>query len=550
MSRVLGLSRNQRPKPLLSTFSGNKRKLEKEVEDDAPPLSSGSEDEDEEPPSVADLKLKPSGPKETLPDSNDSEAERPNRGDIKRSNFSTSSTSHSRKGTLRKVGKSGSKPSTAENTDRESSPSSKKRKTTSESENATPNQFLDERGFTKTRYEKFGGFKYGKAAQASRGSQVSRSSQGSETKKGKGTRSDGKKMDKRHEDDDLLNSSPIEAESAFKPVARELLSPEKSEPKKGMLAVPTDDFGSPEKAVKTKLVLPKREDSSPGSTRTPQKPRSARRGIMRPSEAYEEEQRKKKARQEKRPPIPEYKPATFVNPVALDSGFDIESGNGNILSSPIISDLDQLSDTEPDDMPPEDEENLQDKMTQCPWCGDAVSEQALKDYSKGKRLNVQMQTRFCAKHKKETAMDTWRERGYPHIDWDRLEGRLKDHQYYLSKIVDGKTSHYRNVLAEKIRTGQARSLKKEGDLNPGYYGPRGCKLMCDYLVEEFGESLKEKATQDRVIAGRGSAAFIQVVLVAELAVQLIMEDMNVSARDAREIMEESKTLGELLHEEV
>lgn len=357
-------------------------------------------------------------------------------------------------------------------------------------------------------------------------------------------------MDKRHKDDDLLDSSPFEAESVFKPVARESLSPEKSGPKKGLLAVPADDFGSPKKAVKAKMVLPKREDSSPGSTSTPQKPRSTRLGVMRPPKAYEEEQRKKKARQQERPPIPEYKPATFVNPVALDSSFDLESGNGNILSSPIISDLDQLSDTESDDMPPEDEENPQDKMTQCPWCGDAVSEQALKDYSKGKRLNVQMQTRFCAKHKKETAMDTWRERGYPHIDWERLEERLKDHQHYLSKIVDGKTSHYRNVLAEKIRTGQARSLKKEGDLNPGYYGPRGCKLMCDYLVEEFGESLKEKATQDRVIAGRGSAAFIQVVLVAELAVQLIMEDMNVSASDAREIMEESKTLGELLHEEV
>ncbi|KAH7197516.1 RTC4-like domain-containing protein [Fusarium flagelliforme] len=541
MSRVLGLSRNQKPKTLLSTFSGNKRKLEKEVEEDAPPLS--SEDEDEEPPSVADLKLKPSGPKETLPDSDDSEAERPARGDIKRSNFSTSSTSKSRKSTSRKKGKSGSKPLTAGSTDRESSPSSKKRKTTSLSENAKPNQFVDERGFTKSRYDKFGGFKYGKAAQASRSSQVSRSSQGSETKQGDRTRSDGKTMNKRHKDDDLLNSSPIEAEPVFKSVARELLSPEDSEPKKGMLAVPADDFGSPEKAVKTKMVFP-------GSTSTPQNPRSSRLGVMKVSKVYEEEQRKKKARQEERPPIPEYKPATFVNPVALDSSFDLESGNTNILSSPIISDLDQLSDTESDNMPPEDEENLQDKMTQCPWCGDAVSEQSLKDYSKGKRLNVQMQTRFCAKHKKETAMDTWRERGYPHIDWERLEERLKDHQHYLSKIVDGKTSHYRNVLAEKIRTGQARSLKKEGDLNPGYYGPRGCKLMCDYLVEEFGESLKEKATQDRVIAGRGSAAFIQVVLVAELAVQLIMEDMNVSVGDAREIMEESKTLGELLHEEV
>jgi hypothetical protein len=29
-----------------------------------------------------------------------------------------------------------------------------------------------------------------------------------------------------------------------------------------------------------------------------------------------------------------------------------------------------------------------------------------------------------------------------------------------------------------------------------------------------------------------------------------MEDMNVNAREAREIMEESKTLGELLHEEI
>ena len=357
-------------------------------------------------------------------------------------------------------------------------------------------------------------------------------------------------MNKRHEDDDLLNSSPFETETAFKPVARELLSPEESGPKKGMLPVPADDFGSPKKAIKTKIVLPKREDSSSGSTSTPQKPRSSGLGVMRAPKDYEQKQRKKKARQEERSPIPEYKPATFVNPVALDSSFDLGSGNTNVLSSPIISDLDQLSDTGSDNMPPENEENPQDKMTQCPWCGDAVSEQSLKDYSKGKRLNVQMQTRFCAKHKKETAMVTWRERGYPHIDWERLEERLKDHQHYLSKIVDGKTSHYRNVLAEKIRTGQARSLKKEGDLNPGYYGPRGCKLMCDYLVEEFGESLKEKATQDRVIAGRGSAAFIQVVLVAELAVQLIMEDMNVSPGDAREIMEESKTLGELLHEEV
>jgi hypothetical protein len=371
---------------------------------------------------------------------------------------------------------------------------------------------------------------------------------------GKGNGSDRKTVAKRHEDDDLLNSSPIKDKSTFKPVARESLSPKKPESKRPRLTVPADDLGSPKKEVKTTMVLPNRENSGPGqdkkgrSISASQESTFSNRGVFKPPRPglIDKTSRRKKERS----PTPEYKPATFVNPVDIDSDFDLEGGNADSVSSPILSDLDQLSDTESNEIPPEDEQNLQGRMTKCPWCGDAVSEQALKDYSKGKRLNVQMQTRFCAKHKKETAMDTWRERGYPHIDWNRFEKRLEDHQEYLARIVDGKKSYYRDMLAEKIQTGQARSLKKEGDLNPGYYGPRGCKVMCDYLVEEFGESLKENATKDRVIAGRGSAAFIQSVLVAELAVQLIIEDMGVSAGEAREIMEESKTLGELLHEEI
>lgn len=297
------------------------------------------------------------------------------------------------------------------------------------------------------------------------------------------------------------------------------------------------------------MILPSREnscssqDTKERSIGASQESTFSYRGVFKPPAGLKNRKTKKK---KERPPTPEYKPAIFINPLDIDSDFDLEGVHAETMSSPVLSDVDQVSDTEF----AENDQTLQDRTTKCPWCGDVVSEQALKEYSKGKRLNVQMQTRFCAKHKRETAMDTWRERGYPHIDWDRLEERLKDHQEYLSKIVDGKKSYYRNLLAEKIQTGQARSLKKEGDLNPGYYGPRGCKLMCDYLVEEFGESLKEKATEDRVIAGRGSAAFIQSVLVAELAVRLIIEDMDVSAGEAREIMEESKPLGELLHEEI
>ncbi|OAQ95899.1 hypothetical protein LLEC1_07105 [Akanthomyces lecanii] len=93
-------------------------------------------------------------------------------------------------------------------------------------------------------------------------------------------------------------------------------------------------------------------------------------------------------------------------------------------------------------------------------------------------------------------------------------------------------------------------MKREESFNPGYYGPRGFNAMCDYLVGEFSGVLKKRAVDDRVIAGRGSAAFIQAVLVAELGVRLIMDDMRLSETKARQLMEHSKVLGELVQPEI
>ncbi|PHH93139.1 hypothetical protein CDD83_12 [Cordyceps sp. RAO-2017] len=185
----------------------------------------------------------------------------------------------------------------------------------------------------------------------------------------------------------------------------------------------------------------------------------------------------------------------------------------------------------------------------CPWCGQAVDKALLDDFSRGRRLNVRLQTKFCEQHRKQAAMETWRARKYPELAWDGLAQRFAAHRAPLLAIVDGAPSHYRHALADRIASGRARSTRKEGNLNPGYYGPRGFNLMCDYLVAEFGELLRQRAVGDRVIAGRGSAAFIQSVLVAELAVRLIADDMAVSPDEARAIMEESKALGEMVHDE-
>ncbi|KAM3447405.1 hypothetical protein MY3296_008756 [Beauveria thailandica] len=190
--------------------------------------------------------------------------------------------------------------------------------------------------------------------------------------------------------------------------------------------------------------------------------------------------------------------------------------------------------------------------SKCPWCGEAVDRALLDDFFHGRRLNVHMQTRFCQLHKQRAAEQTWRDLGYPTIDWDASEARFAAHREYLhSVIVDGRGSHFREAHARNVEKGSARTmLRRDDNFNPGYYGPRGLSAMCDFLVRTFGDALKDRAVDDRVIAGRGSAAFIQAVLVAELGVRLIMEDLELSEDEARQVMEDSKGIGELVQPEV
>ncbi|KAL7914795.1 RTC4-like domain-containing protein [Trichoderma velutinum] len=238
-------------------------------------------------------------------------------------------------------------------------------------------------------------------------------------------------------------------------------------------------------------------------------------------------------------------PAKFVLPAQPSDFVPPGTGNGDDirddgdLSDGSSSGLSSLGSLFPD--------KEGDGGAQCPWCGATVDVKLLKDFSNGKRLNVRLQTKFCEEHRKKSAMATWESKAYPEVEWSSLEARFKKHQDRLLNIINGEESYYRTVLAEKIEQGQGRSMKKEENLNPGYYGPRGFNMMCDYLVKEYSDMLKKKAVHDKVIAGRGSAAFIQAVLVAELGVQLIMEDMLVSPEEARHILEESKPIGDLVH---
>lgn len=261
------------------------------------------------------------------------------------------------------------------------------------------------------------------------------------------------------------------------------------------------------------------------------------------------QKKKAKEKEEQARKSPDLPRAVFKMPEELpDPDRERPHVDGAVVFS--LSDLDSSGDEAGTVRVPTKEKEVESTETLCPWCGVPVDEKLLKEFAQGKRMNVRMQTKFCQKHKKMTAIESWQARGYPEVDWDNLESRFADHDELLLGIVNGETSHFRTILADKIESGKARSLKKEDNMNPGYYGPRGFNLMCDYLVSKFADLLKKRAVDDRVISGRGSAAFIQSVLVAELAVQLVMADMDVPVDEARDIVEESKALGEMVHEEV
>ncbi|KAJ3496872.1 hypothetical protein NLG97_g2336 [Lecanicillium saksenae] len=319
------------------------------------------------------------------------------------------------------------------------------------------------------------------------------------------------------------------------------------------LRVPSS-IESPQKRKTSKFILPGSNiPSSPGSS--PKKRLTQLNGTDDEDsilESLDVEQRGKKGKKKgKKKPSPPSSPPRAV--FKLPQNF-LDRSPTRQLPAGDAQDLSKLSSDDESLVGGWPKLNIPEELPQapaakCPWCSEEVDTAFLDDFSKGKRLNVRMQTRFCHLHKQRTAEQTWKDRKYPDIDWDTIERRFAEHHDHLYAIVDGKGSHFRDIHAKNVEEGRARSMKREENFNPGYYGPRGFNVMCDYLVNEFGDVLKRRAVDDRVIAGRGSAAFIQAVLVAELGVRLIMDDMKLSETKARQLMQDSKGLGELVQPE-
>lgn len=230
----------------------------------------------------------------------------------------------------------------------------------------------------------------------------------------------------------------------------------------------------------------------------------------------------------------------FKPPAGLDSQDDLAYD----------SDLDIPDGAQVEDFRPVHDILPDDSVPVCPMCREPVEQALLDKFSKKKITSITQQQQFCNAHKTKTAREAWIDRGYPDIDWSRLDERIAEHHQFLEDILNGGTSHFGTLFAKSVKSGKNKTLlKTDQNMTPGYYGSRGARIMNENLIDRFSGLLRKVAVRDRLVSARGHTAFVQFVLVPELAVRLIMQDMDVSAERARAIMVDSQKVGNLLNEE-
>ncbi|RMZ66881.1 RTC4-like domain-containing protein [Pyrenophora seminiperda CCB06] len=204
----------------------------------------------------------------------------------------------------------------------------------------------------------------------------------------------------------------------------------------------------------------------------------------------------------------------------------------------------------------------------CTLCGQAVEQEDYWDFWKGRDKTVKNKSAFCHAHKKKSAQDEYTQEGYPEIDWKALPRRIRRHKSTLTKLL-GKDSCsiHRDRYEPLALTGKAASVpSRRTDLSqsaqdsldsfaldehaayPGYYGPHGRRVITEHVMETFKSELKK--SKDRVVQASGIAAFVQAVMVPEVAILLIMEDCKVDKEAAEGIREKTYNMGLLLNEEI
>lgn len=201
-----------------------------------------------------------------------------------------------------------------------------------------------------------------------------------------------------------------------------------------------------------------------------------RRKIRAPKKGFQQAADKAKA---PAPPEPRFK--------RYELGDEFSSQSTNAVTSSALAPEFQAdnNDSPLSDLEPEEAETISIDgftMITCDMCSVLVKKMLQEEYEdrelQGRRWTYRWQQRFCTWHKKQTAEEIWKERGYPDIQWDRLKQRMRKHDKFISDVLNDRVvSHHRQKLQDSNKQGRKRQkdIIAEGTskFTMGYYGPKG-----------------------------------------------------------------------------
>lgn len=167
-----------------------------------------------------------------------------------------------------------------------------------------------------------------------------------------------------------------------------------------------------------------------------------------------------------------------------------ESSLSSAVVSPVLEDFDPakfLEQLSSSSMPPPPST----QTVVCPMCSKPVEDadeiaDELPQLDGRRRLTMREQKIFCRAHKMHSARKDWARRGYPDIAWDELPRRIKAYAPALDDIFRGRRpSFFRRRLEHSVKAGgrrnrtaaQAMVLGGLDEASPGYYGPKGARIL-------------------------------------------------------------------------
>ncbi|PIA80873.1 hypothetical protein CB0940_12222 [Cercospora beticola] len=213
-----------------------------------------------------------------------------------------------------------------------------------------------------------------------------------------------------------------------------------------------------------------------------------------------------------------------------------------------------------------DEEDDSPCCSICKASVDSCAKQDFEDLNAGCIWNYKTQVRFCKWHSSKTARETWRQRGYPELDWKYLPARMHRHLDFLSEVLNGQVeSYHRAKLQEQQGSHHIGSKEKQAAKSQqmlkmadkpimGYYGPKGERVITAFVTENLARDLAIHSTQDKIFHAPGVqggvCTVVEWVLAPHMVELLVKEDLKLMQSDwdahARAILADSTAIGELL----